>query len=231
MPLYTAAPQPSTTTGTSSTSWTSRQAVYTSREILSLWNVGYFESLFWDGQRDNLIELTHGSWGGLTTLGARDKVQISKNLGDVPSYENQFLEAYGERPTPTNVVDAISMYVRTITSANSTWAQYISDPEKNATLLDDHELEGWTVFSTLGCVDCHAAPFLTDRKFYNLAAVSDSPDDIGRFKYSPDGCSASEIVESSDESSSPCKHAFRTPSLIDVANTAPYELVPVVVEG
>ncbi len=165
---------------------TSRQAVYTSREILSLWNVGYFESLFWDGQRDNLIELTHGSWGGLTTLGARDKVQISKNLGDVPSYENQFLEAYGERPTPTNVVDAISMYVRTITSANSTWAQYISDPEKNATLLDDHELEGWTVFSTLGCVDCHAAPFLTDRKFYNLAAVSDSPDDIGRFKYSPD---------------------------------------------
>jgi cytochrome c peroxidase len=105
------------------------------------------------------------------------------------------------------VADALASYVRTIRSSGSRYDAYRSG---QVTALSAEEQAGLAIFQGRGrCAACHGGPNLTDGGFHNtgVAWLDGRFADEGRF-----------IV-----SQNPREHgAFKTPTLREVALTAPY---------
>jgi len=67
---------------------------------------------------------------------------------------------------------------------------------------------GYEVFKTVKCNNCHDGVLLTDQQYHNVGIGMDKPDpDVGRFKVS---------------NAPPDTGAFKTPTLRDIAKSAPY---------
>jgi cytochrome c peroxidase len=106
-----------------------------------------------------------------------------------------------------DVANALASYVRTIRSGNSPFDRYVAG---DRAALTDLEKRGLELFrGTAQCTTCHAGPNFTDEQFHNtgIAWRDGSFTDIGRF------------VVTRDERD---RGAFKTPTLRDVARTAPY---------
>jgi cytochrome c peroxidase len=104
------------------------------------------------------------------------------------------------------ISEALASYVRTIRSGNSRVDQHLS---RNAELSPE-EKSGMRVFRLKGnCVTCHVGPNFSDEKFHNtgIAWHEGKLADEGRFAMSR---------REQD------RGAFRTPTLREVARTAPY---------
>ena len=102
--------------------------------------------------------------------------------------------------------DALASYVRTIRSGNCRVDQYLSRGAE----LSEEEKSGMRVFRLKGnCVTCHVGPNFSDEKFHNtgIAWHDGVLADQGRFALSR---------REQD------RGAFRTPTLREVARTAPY---------
>jgi cytochrome c peroxidase len=102
--------------------------------------------------------------------------------------------------SPSEIARALSSYVRSILSAASPYDQYLFG-DRNALTAD--ERRGLDVFRGRGhCIACHVGPNLTDEQLHNTGVAflnGNDPADLG-------GGSAN----------------FKTPTLREVARTAPY---------
>ncbi|WOD44761.1 cytochrome-c peroxidase [Hwangdonia lutea] len=181
-----------------------------SRNSMPLFNLAwnYDDKFFWDGSAFSLehqafvpvsdpIEMK-SSW-----------TQLETELQQHPEYPNLFQQAFGTSKIDSILVTkAIAQFERTLISANSKFDKYLLG---EATLTSE-ELNGFNVFmdETKGdCFHCHGSdknPLWTDNIFHNngldatftdlgLGAVTGDPADNGKFK---------------------------TPSLRNLAFTAPY---------
>jgi cytochrome c peroxidase len=114
-----------------------------------------------------------------------------------------------ERKTGRSAADvagALASYVRTIRSRESRYDWYAAgQPE----MLTELERTGLGVFRARGCGSCHAGSRFTDDRFHNTGVGWSNGQyaDEGRFAIS------------SDERD---RGAFKTPTLRDIALTAPY---------
>ena len=126
------------------------------------------------------------------------------------TYRAAFQRAYpGEEINKDTVSKAIASFERTIVSNNSPFDQWIRG-DKNA--MTDQQVRGFEVFVSQdqgNCAACHSAPNFVDDGFHNIGLPSwgDKEPDVGRYAHKPIGL---------------MKGAFKTPTLRDVANTAPY---------
>jgi cytochrome c peroxidase len=135
-------------------------------------------------------------------------------------YAELFRRAFGdEGVTRKNIAAAIAAYERTLVAAGSRFDRWFYGKEADA--LTTEEQAGFTVFNWSGCNACHtvdaAHATLTDNRFRNTGVEwariqgelgpKKSEPDLGRF----------EISGRPED-----RHAFRTPSLRNVALTAPY---------
>ena len=108
---------------------------------------------------------------------------------------------------PQQVTQALASYVRTILDGNSRYDRYANG---DAGALSAEEKLGLAVFRGKGrCINCHAGPNLTDEQFHNtgIAWAGGELHDPGRF-----------TVSNAAED----RGAFKTPTLREVARTAPY---------
>ena len=121
--------------------------------------------------------------------------------------------------TFANIIKAMGEYQRSQVFINTPWKRYVQGgrsaltaAQKRGALLFYRPLDD----GGAGCVDCHSGDFFTDEAFHVLAmpqlgrGKSNGPyldHDNGRFK----------VSRRSDD-----KFAFRTPTLLNVAATAPY---------
>lgn len=97
--------------------------------------------------------------------------------------------------------EALASYVRTIFSGDSAYDRYVAG-DKGA--LSKVERVGLDLFrGKAGCSSCHLGPLLTDEEFHVTGVGSDG----GRY-----------LISKREEE----RGAFKTPSLRDVARTAPY---------
>lgn len=170
------------------------------------WNFG--DRFAWDGKELGLerqalepvvnpIEM-HSNW-----------TEVAEKLTQDPEYPALFLQAFGSSVIDsTQITKAIAQFERTLISGNSKFDQYLLG---NAT-LSAQELNGFNVFMSEekgDCFHCHgsdANPLWTNNQFHNnglddvftdlgLGAVTGDPNDNAK---------------------------FRTPSLRNLAFTAPY---------
>lgn len=119
--------------------------------------------------------------------------------------------------TIANVQRALAAYVASQVFVDTPWRDYlggdldaISDEAKRGALLFlESPADGG-----LGCASCHAGDRLTDEEFHNVGFPQ-----IGRGFQRADNSDLGHFLTTQDPSD---LNAFRTPSLLNVAETAPY---------
>jgi cytochrome c peroxidase len=167
------------------------------RNTPSVLNIGFHTTWYWDGRMATLEAVSNAAWKG--QLGA-DPIASAKALNDVPVYKAMFERAFNEPATADNVPKALAAWLRTLNSGNSAWDRAQAGDKK---ALTAEQNDGFKLFGTKGCVTCHVPPLFTHYEFENVGIG----DDAGR----KDATKADEDTGK-----------FKTPSLRNVALTAPY---------
>jgi cytochrome c peroxidase len=180
------------------------------RNTLSVLNSGYTSNLLWDGRSVSLEDqvrypVTHPREMNMTSEKVEDYLAAS------PDYPALFKRAFGEDWIAwENVCQALASFERTLVSGNAPFDRYLAG---NPKAIPAEARRGWDLFrGKAGCIGCHsydaAHPFFTDFEFHNTGiGWSGEKPDLGRYQ----------ITKVREE-----KGAFRTPSLRNVAKTAPY---------
>jgi cytochrome c peroxidase len=118
-----------------------------------------------------------------------------------PTYVSAFRAATGGEPTIVRVAAALAAYERTIYSVDAPFDRFMAG---DAQALSPAAQRGLGLFGTKAhCGECHAGSNFTDELFHNLGLSGDP----GR----------SAVTENARD-----QGAFKTPTLREVALTAPY---------
>ncbi len=176
------------------------------RNSPSLVNRGYGETFFWDGrvaslEAQVLMPIENPKELGMTVPA------VLKTLRQDRTYPAQFRAAFGREMSGPDLGRALATYVRTIQAGDAPADRY-SEGDRSA--LSPEAQLGARVFRTEGlCVTCHMGGNFSDEQFHNtgVAWTGHEVKDVGREKVT------GALVH---------RGAFKTPSLREVARTAPY---------
>ncbi|MEQ9569994.1 MAG: cytochrome c peroxidase [Longimicrobiales bacterium] len=173
------------------------------RNAPSLLNTAYRTHLFWDGRAGSLEEAVLMPLRDFTELGLAPGVLV-RRLDDDPMWRAAFVEAFGGPPTVPRVARALAEYVGSLRSGGTPLDHWLAGDGGRE--LSPEARRGWDLFRTrAGCASCHGGALLTDDDFHNTGVSWG--EDPGR-----------ERTTGRSED----RGRFRTPSLRDVARTAPY---------
>lgn len=172
-------------------------------------NTAYNRIQMWDGRARTLEAQALGPILAAVEMNG-DLNAIINWLKATPGYARAFDNAYpGEGITEKTLARAIASFERTVISNDSPFDRWVKG---DASAMTRQQVRGFKVFldpDKGNCAVCHQAPNFTDDGFHNLGLASynaDSPD-MGRFAHVP-----IKVL----------KGAFKTPTLRDIALTAPY---------
>lgn len=161
---------------------------------------------FWDGRAASLEEQAVGPIANPIEMGMTHELAVERIRG-IPGYRRQFESVFGtEEIEIEHIGKAIAAYERTLISGNSPFDRFVAG-ERDA--LSPRAQQGLVLFNGKArCAQCHTGPNFTDEKFHNLGVGMDrSTPDLGRY----------EVTKREQD-----RGAFKTPTLRDVALTAPY---------
>lgn len=183
------------------------------RSVPSALNAAYSDTLFWDGRAKSLEEQALGPITNPREMGG-SPAGVVEALKGIPAYVERFGQAFGTpEVTIERVLKALAAYERTLLSGSSPFDRYKYGGDREA--LTSAQVRGMELFRDKegpNCAKCHrfddfSADF-TDFRFHNVGVGMDHPDpDVGR-----------EAVTGRPED----RGKFRTPSLRNIARTAPY---------
>jgi cytochrome c peroxidase len=170
----------------------------------TLLNIAWIEPLGWTGHFKTLESVAFGPINSAKNMNASEKLVI-RRLSAIPGYALAFDTAFGAGPiTRKKIEDALATYERTIVSADAPFDRWINGDE-NAIGADAKA--GFSLFNGKAhCSSCHSGWLFTDNSFHDIGVARGN--DTGRGKLFP--------------TSIKLKHAFKTPTLRDVARRAPY---------
>jgi len=153
-------------------------------------------------------------------------------MRQMPEYEETFTKAMGGEPTYGRILNAITAFIQTIASRNAALDRHLKG---EAGALSPAAAEGLRLFQgKAGCIQCHDGALLSDQQFHALgvpenAAVYAQPlrhITFRRFMKTlgvPNYDNLREDVGLYGVTKEPGDRGkFRTPSLREVALTAPY---------
>jgi len=173
------------------------------RHTPTILNTAWAEPLFWDGRADTLEQQATGPMlANAEMAGSKDKVVAT--ISTVPEYRDGMAKLFPKDPyTIENVAKLLAAYERTIVSGEAPFDRWIKG-DVNA--ISDGAKRGFVLFNTKGnCASCHSSWRFTDDGFHDIGLPGS---DIGRAKI----MSTLPIFD----------HAFKTPTLRNIAERAPY---------
>lgn len=217
------------------------------RNTPSIVGTAYSPWLYWDGRRDSqwsqaLSPLEDPNEHASNRLSVIATVVEDKRYWRM--YESLFGEAAAVDTMYANIGKAIAAFERTIMPTTSRFDEYVAavvagDSELQAELFSDDEVRGLRLFiGEANCTQCHNGPLLTNNEFHNTGLINPAGEvpDKGRI------VGVREVLEHpfnckgqhNDAALKNCSElafartgpeligAFRTPSLRNLENTAPY---------
>ncbi|HUF51415.1 MAG TPA: cytochrome c peroxidase [Longimicrobiales bacterium] len=175
-----------------------------SRNTPSLLNVAYARFLSWDGAAASLEEQALRPIHNPLEMDLPLPVLVER-LRAQPEYRRAFHAAFVDDDiSATLVARALASFLRTLRAGGAAVDRYRAG---DATALSAAARHGFEVFAGKGrCTSCHLGPMLSDDAFHNTG-VSWGTGDSGRF-----------MLSGSEHDGG----VFNTPSLRNVARTAPY---------
>jgi cytochrome c peroxidase len=219
--------------------WTDRMATSIgidgqvgSRNAPTVLNTVYGQTMFWDGRAPSLEAQSQGPPQNPIEMGKQSYKMIVERLRTIPGYTEQFKQVFGTDVTIDGMVKAIASFERaTAHSGNSKYDKYIqgdnkalSESEKRGMVLfgirpsDDDTDFKYDVTKNLkkaNCTSCHVGANFTDEQFHNLGIGWNRKEakfaDFGRFAVEPIGAKNPASMG-----------AFKTPTVREVSQTAPY---------
>ena len=173
------------------------------RATPSIVNSGFNELQTWDGRFRSLEEQVWGPVSSTAEMrGSPDEV-LAK-LRAIRGYQEAFGRAYPNLGiTKDTVAKAIASFERTVVSTDSPFDRWQHGDEAAVSVSAKR---GFALFrGKANCIACHSGPNLADQGFHNVG-LADNRDE-GRYLKVPVGV---------------LHGAFKTPTLRDIALTAPY---------
>jgi len=173
------------------------------RHTPTLWNVAWSPLLFWDGRASSLEDQVHFPVEHPDEMGST-LADGAARLSRDDSYLRTFSEAFPKSPTISadNISKALAAYERTLVSPPTRFDKWVAG---DTAALTSSEVGGFRIFSGKGrCTNCHTGFAFTDHGFYDIGLPTE---DLGR----------GPIVGLAT-----ANHAFKVPTLRELAWTAPY---------
>src|SRR5690606_37810229 len=139
--------------------------------------------------------------------------RVMSVLNSMPEYQQRFALAFPGEENPLtfdNVAKAIEVFEATLITPGARFDQYL---EGNNAVLDETEKRGLRLFMDSGCASCHNGVNVGGGDYFAFGVVEQPgaeilpPNDKGRFS----------VTETATD-----EYVFRSPSLRNVALTAPY---------
>ncbi len=137
------------------------------RNTPTLLNIGQARYVYWDGRlpASDLPTVVRDHISEAHFLQADGRLLIER-LRQVPEYEVWFNEAFGGEPTYGRILNAVAAYLATLRSNNVPFDRFLNGDE---TALSDSAQRGIELFrGKAGCIQCHHGPMLSDGGFHNL---------------------------------------------------------------
>ena len=221
------------------------------RHTPSLWNVAYNDAYFWDGRSDALWAQALVPIESPSEMGSSRWIVAERVTGD-PRLAELYQRAFGAEgleaarrgePTPlfANCGKALAAFQRRIVSGRSKFDDLLDwlaagGPHSAPPVIETAAVRGALLFiGRAGCRNCHSGPNFTNNSFHNIRLPPDPRRlDRGRFdgvqllaraEFSARSCHSDAPPSSRPGPAVPQPHewgAFKTPSLRNVALTAPY---------
>jgi cytochrome c peroxidase len=176
------------------------------RQAPTVYNTAFSPFQFWDGRALSLEEQAIGPIHNPVEMAETHEAVVPK-IAKIPAYRKQFRAVFGKDASLQSIAEAIAAFERTIVSANSAFDKYVMG-DRNA--MNPSQVHGMELFKGKArCILCHNGPNFTDNGFHNLGVPQEGllKEDLGRYD-----------VTRRDQD----KGAFKTPTLRDVARSAPY---------
>jgi cytochrome c peroxidase len=177
------------------------------RNTPSIYNVGGFFALLWDGRQTDLTAQAREVLLSPRTM-ATTPERLAQTLSAVPSYSDAFTHAFPGEKEPVsfdNAARALAAYEETLVTRGR-WDRFL---EGEPSALTDQEKAGFNRFVEVGCVACHFGPNVGATMFQKVGLVKAWPNTRDRGRY--------EITKRDSD-----WMVFRVPPLRNVARTAPY---------
>ena len=215
------------------------------RNVPSLYNVAFSKVLFLDGRETSLEAQIWSPLLAANEMANPSRVAVLTKLSGIETYRRQFEELYPAGLTETTLGRALAAYQRALLSADSPFDRWyyseVERPDHAVNELRNPSLaeEGFKIFRDKGCDSCHhigpAHALFTDGAFHNTgmgylrdqrairpAKVQLAPGvyvvptvDTETEIFADDG--RYEVTALKED-----RWRYRTPSLRNVALTAPY---------
>jgi len=173
------------------------------RRTPTILNVAWAELLMWDGRFASLEEQA------LAPISAPDEMalplgELAPKLRTIPGYAPLFASAFEDGEiTSGKIAVALAAFERTVVSGRAPFDAWVEGDE---TAISEAARRGFALFDgELGCARCHSGWRFSDDSFHDIGVRGT---DLGR------GTHFEEIEA--------VQHAFKTPTLRDVARRAPY---------
>lgn len=194
------------------------------RDVPTLWNVGFNTVYFWDGRAISLEAAIAAHLLAKEAMAAPSNEALVSRFDAIDAYRAEFRRVFGTESISVDLISkSIAAFLRTLVTQDSTFDQYLRGDEA---AISVQAKRGFEWFTDSGCASCHfwvnlAGPvpglaFQMGEGFYELFPnYPDTPadskykfsDDLGRYHVS--GIDAD-------------KRLFRVPTLRNIALTAPY---------
>ena len=217
------------------------------RNTPSIVGTAYSPWLYWDGRRDSQWSQALSPLED-PNMHASNRLTIIALVVEDKEYWRMYKSLFGEASSVdamfSTLGKAIAAFERTIMPTASRFDEYVAavvagDQKQQATLLTDQEIRGLRLFvGEARCTQCHNGPLLTNNEFHNtgLSNFEGELPDTGRVVGVREVLEAPFNCRSSlnDDPARRCSEldmartgpeltgAFRTPSLRNLENTAPY---------
>ncbi len=183
-------------------------------------NAAYWTSQFWDGRAASLEQQAAGPMMNALEM-AHTLEGVERDVSADPELRPLFEAAFGKAPdgqspvTLDRISAALAAFQRKLVAGNSPWDRFYFGKQPDA--ISASARRGWEVFRDAkrgNCVVCHTVEdkfaLFTDQKFHNIGVGLNAEGelaDLGRY----------DVTRREED-----RGAFRTPTLRNVAETAPY---------
>ena len=170
----------------------------------TLLNVAWGSQLGWDGHFRDLEAVAFGPISAPGNMNMPEP-QLIKRLTAIPGYVAAFRAAFGDGAITKRKIElALATFERSIVSSEAPFDRWIKGDEQ---AISEEAKRGFDLFNgKANCAACHSGWAFTDWSFHDIGVARES--DLGRGKLFP--------------KSIKLRHAFKTPTLRDVARRAPY---------
>lgn len=178
----------------------------------TVYNAAFNFVQFWDGRAADLAAQAGGPPLNPLEMGSNSWDEIVAKFEQDEGFKQEFLKAYPKISQET-LTHAIAEYEKTLITPNSDFDRYLKG-DKNA--LTAQQVKGYELFKQHKCDTCHTGVAMGGQSYEVMGIYGDYFKDRGTAETDADQGRFGQTKDPYD------MHRFKTPTLRNVALTAPY---------